>query len=178
MKQILIPHQISEECTLLEALYYIAFSVYPLSNITINDKDKRRDSEYNETIEIDPLPSDQLPCFILDNEKCEIFNLPTNPHIEYFKKFNDVIDVNLDVFDRGYKEIIEPMEKTNKEEFEKLKAEHLEARQTAEFYIEKVNKWDSAIEEALETPKLKLLFALNEGKIKSFVRRRVVKELK
>lgn len=179
MKQVLIPYQISEECTLLEALYYMAFSVYPLSNITTNGKDIRRDSEYNEAIKIDPdpLPSDQLPVFILDNKKCEIFNLPTNPHIEYFKKFNDVIDRDLDPFERGFKEIINSMEKINKEEFEKLKAEQLEAMQTAKFYIEKVNKWDSAIEEALEAPKLKLLLALKEGKIKAFGRRLLGKEL-
>jgi hypothetical protein len=86
MKKVLIPHKISYKCSLYEALYWVGFKIYPLSNITDNDCDIREDSEYNDDININ------LDNYVYDSffteAICKKYGLPKNYLSEYIENNN------------------------------------------------------------------------------------------
>lgn len=165
-KKIPIYHDLAKECTLLEALYYMAFDVYPLYLVQLSGADIRRDPEDDRKGEFgifSEIPED----LILDNEKCKKYDLPENPY--FLESEEDYLSswLPVDVFigeqnelgDKLYKDDPAGLQKW-KEDLERKKIKLLD-------YQNNVEKWNRAIEAKLKEPKNKLLRNLIEGKVKA-----------
>jgi hypothetical protein len=144
--KVLIPHEIAEKCTMLEALYYMAFNIPPLYLTAWGDIDIRQDLGADTKGEYD-IFSEGEKDFIIDNEMCVKFGLPNNPYYEELK--NDFL----------YEASLPSWKDPRLTEEQKLLIKEHKVN---------LNKWHNELWKKLESQKYALLEALSGKKIKSF----------
>lgn len=161
--KIFLARDIAQECTLLEALYYIAFNIYPLYLVCYNETDVRRDSEFDRKGEFGIFCEGDSD-LVLDNEACLQHGLPSNPHFEfdddYIPSFSGYwLNQEHALEKKKFENDIDACAELD-EEFEKRK-------KAAIVCEEKLEEWHEALEDKLKTGKPRLLKFLQNQKIKA-----------
>ena len=157
--KIFLAHDITQECTLLEALYYVAFNIYPLHLTCLNETDVRRDPEFDRKGEFGIFCEGDSN-FILDNEVCLRYGLPLNPYFEFDDDY--LFGSSVYWLDKEYE--------LKRKEFEndinaraELDAEFEKRKKAAT----KLEKWHEALEDKLKPVKPRLLKFLQNQEIKA-----------
>ncbi len=167
MKYILNPTPIAEKCFLIEALYWVAFNIYPEEAfITENGKNMREDTEYHDQIEIN-IPEEFDSFFTED--VCKKYGLPKSYLAEYIRENHDYpfpsdhSQKTLDILQR--KDGVDDYS-IDEEEIEQIKRDIAGQKE----FEEKQNLFNVALENFLEVPKMELFIALKKKKLKVYSR--------
>jgi hypothetical protein len=155
MKQVLIPHFIAEKCTLLEAIYWIAFHKYPVAYMTENAIDQREDAEYQEEYELS-VP-DILETFFTQN-LCWKYGLPKNAHAEYFSNHGELVPLPIN------REVLQLIEQSCNISDEEKVQQMLEFEELKAIEIEQ-QAFDEQLLEFFENHKLELVIQLRKGAV-------------
>lgn len=168
-KQILTYRDLAEECSLLEAIYYMAFEIYPTYLSSDGNIDIRRDSEYDRKGEFgifSEIPEE----LILENEICKKYGLPENPHYlkyedddlpwDYYLPIEFYIGQKNEMGNKIFKNDPAGLQKWN-DDLERQKSKILA-------YQEKLKDWERALELKLQGFKTSLLKNVSNGKIKAY----------
>jgi len=143
MKNILVPHPVADECTLIEALYWVAFNIYPLSEQTHDYTDIRVEQEFVEEWVYEKL--DELDAFFT-SKTCEKYGLPNSPVGGYIEENLYHPCSHIPSYGTNAGEII-----------------HKDLRKNQEVFT-------SALDDYLDIPKSNLFVQLKNGVVKSFGR--------
>jgi hypothetical protein len=160
-KYVLIPHAIAERCTLLEAVYWIAFNRYPIHEYSEEAADRREDTECNDGVRLEePLDIESF----FTKEICDKYGLPISPVAEYINEngeypylggFSD--DIVARLVERG--DFDQEAVKKNLED--RRKQEELDKEQSI---------FEDALLSFLEIHKAELFAALRKGLVKAYGR--------
>lgn len=165
--KVLIPREIAEKCTMLEALYYMAFNIYPLYLVQWSDIDIRQDPNADRKGEFSIFCEGDAN-FIIDNEMCEKYGLPENPYFLEFEEDYLSSWLPVDVFIAQQNELGGKLYKDNPVGLQKWKDDLERKKIKLLDYQNNVENWNRAIEKKLKEPKDKLLRSLIQGKVKAY----------
>lgn len=161
MKHVLMPYPIAEKCTLLEAIYWIGFNVYPVVFRTENKKDQREDLEHNEEEE---LRSPGYFDSFFSEKRCQKYGFPKSYVAEYIEEHGEP-----PYFSSITPEQIKELQKSphySKEYAAYLLKEYEEG----EAFRQKQQPFQDALEEFFEIHKTELALYLRKGHVKAFGR--------
>ncbi|OGT11442.1 MAG: hypothetical protein A2X77_04430 [Gammaproteobacteria bacterium GWE2_42_36] len=155
MKQVLIPHPIAKKCFLIEALYWVAFKLYPLyyGSRKGGEWDTREDfTSHDDDAEF--IYTDLK--YFFTKENCERYGLPINPRAKYLDS-GAIEPMSI--------ELIEKILKNKKEYSKETRAEALKNKSIAIEYKAAIENWKECLADYLELSKASIFSALKNGKI-------------